>query len=153
MILVECNPDEYLLRALGIPGSMIRHEDGKGEILQKLKKGKAEIALIDQDPGRPQPRELSNYRCIEDNAHTSILEHHCGDKTVIMVKPRLEEWILNRAKANSIDPARYGIPRDADNLHRIIHVERQRSFRAFIECMVDVDPEFLRINKWILRRS
>jgi hypothetical protein len=129
VILVECNPDEYILTALAIPKSSIRHETGKGEILQKIKRGKANKALIDQDPNSNQPGELLNYVIVEENEYTALLKDRDRQNSVVMVKPRLEEWLLQRAKANRIDPANFDLPREGNALHKMIHVEKKGSFR------------------------
>ena len=56
-ILVECYPDEALLRALGIPKKQLRHERCKGEVVKRVLKLDETIGLIDEDPRRgPRPR-------------------------------------------------------------------------------------------------
>jgi hypothetical protein len=147
--LVECNPDEYILTAMGVPRSRIRHEDGKPEILRKLERGKAMIALVDQDPNSNQLKVMEKYIVTEENEDSVLLVHSSGKGTIIQVKPYLEEWILKRAKVHSIDPRDYKLPRDGRGLHDIKHVEKRQAFRDMIEELVKNDLEFKKIREWI----
>jgi len=56
MILVECDPDEFLVKSMGFPKKKIKHESGKGNVLRKLNKDPMTIGMIDEDPdSRQQP--------------------------------------------------------------------------------------------------
>jgi hypothetical protein len=40
---------------------------------------------------------------------------------VIVIKPRLEEWLLQTAQEASVDTKHFGLPDNAKDLHKIIH--------------------------------
>ena len=61
-ILVECNPDEYIISVLGVNPRRIKHGQGKGKVLQVLRKDKGMVAVIDEDPGKGRMPLLDEYR-------------------------------------------------------------------------------------------
>ena len=62
MVYVECNADEALVRALGGARRSVRHKNGKGEILRRLRDLDTGIGLMDEDPESHQPGELAFYK-------------------------------------------------------------------------------------------
>jgi hypothetical protein len=73
MVLVECKPDERLIRLLGVPRSRIRHEGSKGDLCNRLRREENHIAVIDEDPASAQPSYLRNARLIEENHGVRVL--------------------------------------------------------------------------------
>lgn len=61
MLYVECYPDELLARLFHVPHRHIRHAHGKGNILNRLRRSKAGIGLVDEDPLAAQPADLQFY--------------------------------------------------------------------------------------------
>ena len=58
LIIVECNPDEFLVRLLGF--SQIKHGGGKGKVLEKVKENPGAMGIIDEDPDSNQSKEDSD---------------------------------------------------------------------------------------------
>jgi len=48
VIIVECYADEYFVRLLGFKG--IKHEGGKGKVLERVRENPGTIGMIDEDP-------------------------------------------------------------------------------------------------------
>jgi hypothetical protein len=138
-ILVECNPDEYIISALGFNPRRIKHGQGKGKVLQGLRKGKGKIAIIDEDPGKGNVSLLEEYNKEKEMEDLIFYSHPKNGCHVIVIRPDLENWLLKRAGINGIDPSVYGIPNDADRLHSIIHVERNSRFREMINVLKETD--------------
>jgi hypothetical protein len=55
VIIVECYADEYFVRLLGFKG--IKHEGGKGKVLERVRENPGTIGMIDEDPNSHQPSE------------------------------------------------------------------------------------------------
>ncbi|GEM_PF-7032929 len=55
VILVECKPDEALVRVLGMPRRKIRHCTGKIRVCRELEKAESGLGLVDEDPRSAQP--------------------------------------------------------------------------------------------------
>jgi len=139
VIIVECYTDEFLVRLLGLKG--IKHEAGKGKVLERVRENAGTIGMIDEDPGKNQPSERFEY--IESERRSTIkLLFKKGDKSkkVIEISPDLEGWILTRAKKNQISPKRYGLPDDPHELHSP-HIERKKNFREFMDELVKTDDD------------
>ncbi len=150
MIVVECNLDEYLIKSLGFPGKRIKHEGGKGKVLEKVRKGNSVIGLIDADPESPQPSDILNYET-KESLETIELLFRKGDsaKRLIRVNPYLEQWLLNRARKSGISPQDYGVPEEGEALHSIPHPERTAKFRKFLEEIIKNDEEVRTLKSWL----
>ena len=119
-MFVECYSDEVLVSALGITLDRNSHRQGIGNVCNKLKTCTNAKGMVDEDPGRTQPNYLSQLKVISDEHSIKVL---CDAKTkncVIMLCPRLEEWVLQAAKETSVDVTEFGLPNDAITLHRTL---------------------------------
>lgn len=95
-VLVECYPDEMLLRVLGVPRKQLRHERCKGEVVKRVLKFDCATGLIDEDPQSAQPRDLSNYKQVHDAEGLRLLARRDDkNKKLIIVCPRLEDWLIH----------------------------------------------------------
>jgi hypothetical protein len=151
MILVECDPDEFLVRRLGFSRKAIKHESGKGNVLRKLKNNpRRSIGIIDEDPDSNQPGEMSKYTEIETMGAIKLLERS-GDpeKRIIKISPYLEHWLLQRARQNQISPKDYGLPENPREMHDITHIERNPKFQSFMEELIRKDSEIKTLKRWI----
>ncbi len=125
MIFVECYTDMLLVKGLGVSRKTIAHETGKGNVVNKVKNEKTKaIGIVDEDPGSPNPKDMSNY---VEKASEASLKFMCrkGDETkrLVVISPYLEHWLLARARANKIDPANYKVPSDPKELHKIARID------------------------------
>lgn len=103
-IIVECKPDEKLARAIGFTRVEVAHQANKGEVCNQLMKSDIMLALIDEDPNSSQPKHLNLFSFIEEKHGIKILKLANKNKTILVLKPRLEEWILSRCLASNISP-------------------------------------------------
>ncbi len=148
MIVVECYADEFLVKLLGFKG--IKHEGGKGKVLERVRENSDAIGIIDEDPGNNQPSERFEYIEYESRSTIKLLVKNSDrNKKVIEISPDLEGWILNRAKQNRISPKRFDLPDDPHELHAP-HIERRKNFQKFMEELVKTDDtEIDALKKWL----
>ena len=71
------------------------------------------------------------------------------DKRLVVIRPRLEEWLLAKAAAAGVQPATYQMPEDSDALHKKWHYERHPRFGAFVDALLSADPELQRLKAWL----
>jgi hypothetical protein len=153
-VLVECYHDTALVRALGITLRQIGHGQGKGDVLTRLAKpdGNA-VGMIDKDPGKQNsnPRELAKYRREEITAHglERLLHHADRRKSLIVINPTLEEWLLSRAKEQRIQPHEYGLPEDARAMHKSPRYDLKPGFRRFLLDLAASDAGMRMLKKWL----
>jgi hypothetical protein len=103
-VIIECKPDEKLVRILGVAKNRIAHQPSKGEVCNYLFKTVNYLALIDEDPNSSQPKHLQKFTCIEVKHDVNKLYCKAENKTIFVLKPRLEEWILRRCTASGVQP-------------------------------------------------
>ncbi|MBN2128846.1 MAG: hypothetical protein JW741_05090 [Sedimentisphaerales bacterium] len=152
-VLVECYPDEALLRALGVPRKRLRHERCKGDVVNRLRKLPLAIGMVDEDPASAQPRDLTDsYQQSEAAEGLRLLTRQgAGAQKLIVVCPRLEDWLIHRADASGIKPQDYGLPGDPKRLHSIPRYEQKDGFRRFLAELIDRDGTVTLLRQWVLR--
>lgn len=150
MIVVECYLDEYLVKLLGLPKRLIKHQHGKGKVMKFLREY-GSIGIVDEDPYSAQPKDLCYYEEIENSENIKLLQRK-GDqsKHLIVISDNMEDWIAKRAKINNISMKEYGLPSDPDRMHNIPHIERKREFKAFLQNLVNIDDEIILLKTWLM---
>ena len=149
-ILVECYPDEALLRALGVSKKQLRHERCKGEVVKRVRKFDCATGLIDEDPSSAQPRDLDNYKQVRAAEGLRLLARRDDkNKRLIIICPRLEDWLIQRAGLSDIKPEDYGIPSRPDRLHSIVRYERKDGFQQFLSELKERDSGMHLLRQWI----
>ena len=149
MIAVECFPDEVLVRAFGIPVARILHAKGKGNVINAVIQNRASAGLIDEDPDSTQPSVLGLFRTQERNGSLILMQHRdSADRRLVVICPRLEDWLLNRAEACSIGLHQYGLPETAEDLKRKRY-DRFPKYRGFLDQLLSSDDEFKVLKKWL----
>jgi hypothetical protein len=132
-VLVECNADEAVLRILGLPRKQLLHFGGKYELVKKLKERAHDVGMIDEDPGKGQPKDLSSYRQKDSAEGIHLLIRQCrGGQRLVVICPKMEDWLIARAKSSGIRPEDYGLPNDPDRLHSIPRYEQKPGFLRFL---------------------
>lgn len=130
MIFVECKPDLALVRSLtNIPRREIIHEfRGKGGICNQLKQQTHCRAMIDEDPSSIQPRYVKNAILEANLAEHGIkvLHDNANGNRMVVLSPRLEEWIIQAATETGVDLRQYNLPSDGTKLHAKINANLDR---------------------------
>ena len=151
-VLVECDADEVLLRALGLPRKQLLHFGGKYELVKKLKDRAHDIGMIDEDPGKGEPKDLSSYRQTDSGEGLLFLiRQGSGGQRLVVICPKLEDWLIARAKSSGIRPEDYGLPSDPDRLHSIPRYEQKEGFRRFLDELKERDKGIHLLRRWILQ--
>ena len=99
MVLVECKPDEALVRQLGRARRDCVHHDDKGRVCNRLARTEGLVAMIDEDPDSAQPKYLNGLETVSDSDGIRVMRDSVLNHRVIVLKPRLEEWMIATAKA------------------------------------------------------
>ena len=129
-VLVECYPDWEVLHVLGIPKRQLLHVPSKGKIINRLKDLPGAVGMVDEDPNSARSRDLDSYQESPGAEGLRLLTRRgSGGQRLIVLCPRLEEWLTQRAKSSGIKADDYGLPSDPDRLHSIPHYEQKDGFR------------------------
>jgi hypothetical protein len=152
MLYVECYPDEVLARTLGVPRREVKHEHGKGNITNRLNQLSEGTGMLDEDRLGFQAAGLRHYRPVKQTGKLVLMEHaNSSAKRLVLVCPRLEEWLYERAAACGVNPLEYGLPDTAARLHSIPRYEQKPKFVEFLKRLHDLDSEMQCLKNWIAR--
>jgi len=154
-ISVECNADEKLVKLLLSEEVKTLHQGGRGNILNYLRKKStmSGIGLIDEDPGSAHTRDfVTSYEVVESVGNVKRFSRKENNNiTVVMLSPRIEEWIISRAIDSGIKMSDYSLPDDGIKLHGRYHYEKEENFTLLINKLVDLeDKEILTLKKWLI---
>jgi len=126
-IYVECKPDKVVAKIIfekiGLKTKII-HETGKSRVVKKLLNQENTIGVIDEDPTSIQPAGLEKFKLKhEDKRFNYKILQTKNNSKLIMLVPRLEEWIIKLSKQTKIDLKKFNLPNDPTQLHRIINTK------------------------------
>lgn len=99
---LECKPDEALAVALGVPGRSIVHCHGKGRVSRNLQRHSGVTGLVDEDIGSVEPATLTRYLEVSVQHDLKLKEDSNQGNRLVVVCPRLEDWIIKTAKASDL---------------------------------------------------
>ena len=136
MIFFECCADEVLVRNItNISKRELVHAGNKAAVCKKLQKTGNSKGLVDEDPGSTHPRYIQRLQPGEDLSRhdLKILHDNPNDNAVIVLCPRLEEWILKAAGEAGIDVREYGLPDRENKLHAVINTDLRKFERVLGE--------------------
>jgi len=109
-----------------VPKRDIVHAENKAGVIKRLiKHYENSKGVVDEDPGGSAPKYLQRFRKVEDLSEYALklLYYARGNNYLIILSPRLEDWILKAAKESNIDVKMYGLPDDPIKLHAEINIQ------------------------------
>jgi hypothetical protein len=119
-------------------------------VIKKLKDRSGDMGIVDQDPDSilAQSHELDNYREIEKGEGLRLLVRHGSrGQHLIVLCPRVENWLMDRAMSCGMDPRQYHLPSTAKELKNLLHYEEKEWFRWFLGELGKRDIDLLR--RWV----
>lgn len=147
-IHVECLPDETLLKKLGVTRKSITHHTGKSRVFAELKKNSNEIGMVDEDPGSPTTEYQKKLKLIDEQYGIKLYIDNKGNR-VLILKIKLEDWIIAICKSAGIKMANFGLPEDPNKLHDIIN-QRIQKFEKLIDHLLKTkNVPILKLKEWI----
>jgi len=105
---------------------------------------------VDEDPFSAQPRYIEKLRLLSYEDDVKVLYDGRAQNCLIMLCPRLEEWILKVVKEVKVDIGDYNLPNDADRLHKTINI-KLKNLENLIEDIKESSRLFKtleRVIKW-----
>ena len=152
-VLVECNADETVLRNIGVPKKHLFQFGGKDKLITRLRNLHGAIGVVDEDPASIQHPDLTaSYRQVDfaEGLRLLIRQGSGGQKLVVFC-PKLEDWLIARAKLSGIRLEDYGLPGDPDRLHSIPRYEQKPGFLRFLTELKERDKGMQLLQQWILQ--
>ncbi len=81
--------------------------------------------MVDEDPQSAQPIYIKQLSVIEEKHGVRILSEARKGNKVIVLCPRLEEWIIKSVSVSGFKMSDFGLPDRANELHRVINGKLQ----------------------------
>ena len=107
---------------------------------------------MDADTGKQHsnPNEMAKYREHQDANGLRLLKHRDDpQKSLVVIEPRLEEWLFLRAEVCDVRLAGYGLPQTARDMLRNPRCDRKPDFRRFLQDLLTADNGMQTLKKWI----
>jgi hypothetical protein len=154
-VLVECDADEMVLKSLGVAKKQLLHFGGKDKLINRLRDLPGAVGVVDEDPASTQHPDLrASYQKVKSAEGLHLLTRQgSGGQKLVMICPKLEDWLIQRAKSSGIELEDYGLPCDPDRLHSQPHYEQKVGFRRFLaEMLGRADKGLCLLQEWTMSR-
>lgn len=136
-VFVECKPDFLLVKTLGIPEDQIIHGASKSGVFSKLrKKATNSIGLVDEDPESGRPRFFDKLQVIAEIHDIVMLYDRERSNYLIILKPRLEDWIIKTVSESDLELKSFGLSSEARKLHVEINTQLYQ-YKKLLETLVN----------------
>jgi hypothetical protein len=119
-VVVECTPDETLVKSLGFTSRQVKHQPNKGAVCNYLSKNPGIIGMVDADPDSAQPGYFKNCTLVNDRYDIAVYQHNTQNNRLVVLNPDLEGWVIKYAKKSRIAPKKFGLSDTARALHKEI---------------------------------
>jgi|WetSurMetagenome_2_1015567.scaffolds.fasta_scaffold266367_2 hypothetical protein len=135
MIAVECFADMTLVQCLtSLPRNQIAHYfRGKSGVCTQLQQNTQSIGLIDEDPFAAK-HPFEKMGVFDDNYVKYDIKYRLypsQSNRLIILCPKLEDWIIESARQARVDLVKNGLPDDPNSLHNVID-QKLNEFRVII---------------------
>jgi len=156
MYFVECKPDAILIKSLTLTSRKnIQHAGNKSELIKKLTERYTNSkGVIDEDPWSNQPPHMRKFGEKQHFTPHGLKIMHQTNKNnmLIILCPRLEEWILKATQEAKINLKRYSLPSDPVKLHQQINIQMDR-FQELVENLKTKSNRLKELKKHLKHRS
>ena len=111
----ECYVDTNLVESL-LETDGVNHQKGCNTVVNTMKGRKLNdgfaVGVIDSD--KRQPSYVKEFVEIAHTEHLSLLKHGTKSHYLIMVRPAMDQFILDCAAKQAVDISNYGLSADLD---------------------------------------
>jgi hypothetical protein len=150
IFFVEDEPHRALLRCLKIPRRSIRVAGARGNVIKKLRDSPGDVGIVDEDPRstQTQSHEFNNYLVTKTGEGLQLRARRgSGGQRLIVLCPRVEDWLIDRAGACQIDLKQYCLPSTTKELKDRPRYAEKEWFLRFLDELRDRDIGLLR--QWV----
>ncbi len=135
MIYVECKPDTVMMKTLS-SGDEVRHLYGKSSVCSKLARETDCRGMVDEDTSHqkhPYITGLKELGAIRTDRRNDLII--CQDMNrrnrLILLRPRLEEWVAKSARMSGISLKSYSLSDDPEELRDLLYLGDNRMLNRF----------------------
>ena len=139
------------LKLTGLSNREVKVEGDRGKVLNRLVQDSNSLAMVDEDPGQDQPGQLRRMQLVADypGAGLKLYADNRRGNLVIVVCPRLEEWIIRAAHDAGLELSgpRYNLPSGPSSLHNAINDDLRKLDRLIDDLLAAQSPRILKLQE------
>jgi hypothetical protein len=140
-VYFECDNDEALLDIFSIPRKSKKHSFSKGNVCNSLEKVNDSKGMVDEDPQTQQNKYITSLGKPNQNKYNiKVFIDSKRNNKVIMLCPKLEDWLYTVAYNNKIKPTKFGLPKSSDDLHKMEFQKIKEKLSNFLNALLNT-PE------------
>ena len=152
MLYVEGKADRVpALRLTNLTNREVKVEGDRGKVLNRLAQDNDSLAMVDEDPGQVQPGQLRRMQLVSDypSEGLKLYADNRQNNRVIVVCPRLEEWIIRAAQDADLQLSspRYNLPSGPSSLHSAINDDLRKLERLIDDLLAAQSPRVLKLQQ------
>ena len=158
MIYLECYADEALVKSFGIPSKRIKHAFSKGEVCNMLRKANDAVGIVDEDPtaGKSMYEKQMLQYIVHEDDKLIFCEDSKSCNRLILIRPRLEEFILRIVKENGFNMESYRLSSVPKRLHdELTFRKNQQKFVDLSKLLNDLlgrkDKTIIKLKEFITK--
>ena len=152
-LFVECKSDETLAAALGISRREIEHALGRGAVCLQLARRTNVVGMVDEDPGSAVPAYLRSLAEQSRAYGLRVLADKDRLNRVVLLSPRLEEWLVQAARDSGLKMSDFGFDSDSGvRLHGEIN-QRLGSLQRLVEALLSAGNHRIHRLQSLLRQT
>jgi hypothetical protein len=144
-IHVECLPDETLAVALGVNKKSVVHHQGKSRVFASLGKASNQLAIVDEDPKSVKSSYERQLELVDEKHGIKVYLDNNGNR-IFVLKEKLEDWILSSINQKDKVIKTYGLPENANQLHREINYKIP-AFKKLLNSEINDNQSLIYLQK------
>ena len=153
IVHIECKPDEYLARTLGVTRRQIVHHDGKSRVFKALAKSSNAVAIVDEDPQPDGPDYPYEEDLVFDMAQAGVARFFDKRRNniVLVLKVKLEDWLIVACRESKLDMTKppFSLPDKPNTLHREINYRLPAYEKLLCELLDKKNESLLTLKQWL----
>jgi hypothetical protein len=145
-LFLECKPDETLAVALGVSPRAVIHCHGKGRVSRNLRDHSGVTGMVDEDAGATETPTLREFAEVSNAYNVRLKLHQVQKNRLVVICPKLEDWVIEAAKASHVKMTKYNLSEYPNALHADINYRLPNFQRLLAELLSLKSPRLLRLQ-------
>jgi len=135
-LLVECKPDEALALALGVSRRDVEHAGNRAGVCKQVSCRSGTTGMVDEDPETAPLPYMKTLAEQPVEHEIRVLYDSQRNNRLVVICPRLEEWLVESAKSSGLKMTNFGFESDSGrHLHREIN-DRLPNVRRLVDALL-----------------
>jgi hypothetical protein len=152
-VYLECKPDETLAVALGVARRAIIHSGDKGRVARKLGENCDVVGLVDEDPGKTDPRTLNKFVDVSTNHDVKLKADKSQNNRLVVICPRLEPWLIKTAKTAGVKMEDFNLSENVQDLDSMINYRLSNVERLLVKLLEKQSPRLTHLKQLLLTEN